>query len=103
MPNERILIDGAVEGLSRNGTWQGLHVYTSLQGVAVHINAFNFPVWGMLEKLADVPRGVPAIVKPASATSYLTELAVRMMIEANVLPKARCNSLWDLPAICSIT
>lgn len=88
LPNERILIDGAVEGLSRNGTWQGLHVYTSLQGVAVHINAFNFPVWGMLEKLAPTfLAGVPAIVKPASATSYLTELAVRIMIEANVLPK----------------
>ncbi len=88
LPNERILIDGAVEGLSRNGTFQGLHVFTSLQGVAVHINAFNFPVWGMLEKLAPTfLAGVPAIVKPASATSYLTEAAVRIMLEANVLPK----------------
>jgi len=87
LPNETILIDGAVEGLSRNGTWQGLHVYTSMQGVAVHINAFNFPVWGMLEKLAPtILAGVPAIVKPASATSYLTEAAVRVMLEANVLP-----------------
>jgi oxepin-CoA hydrolase/3-oxo-5,6-dehydrosuberyl-CoA semialdehyde dehydrogenase len=88
LPNERILIDGNVEALSRNGTFQGLHVYTSLQGVAVHINAFNFPVWGMLEKLAPTfLAGVPAIVKPASATSYLTEAAVRVMLEANVLPK----------------
>jgi oxepin-CoA hydrolase/3-oxo-5,6-dehydrosuberyl-CoA semialdehyde dehydrogenase len=87
LPNETILIDGAVEGLSRGGTWQGLHVYTSLQGVAAHINAFNFPVWGMLEKLAPTwLAGVPAIVKPASATSYLTEAAVRIMLEANVLP-----------------
>lgn len=88
LPNERILIDGNVEALSRNGTFQGLHVYTSLQGVAVHINAFNFPVWGMLEKLAPTfLAGVPAIVKPASATAYLTEAAVRIMLDANVLPK----------------
>ena len=88
LPNERILVDGNIEALSRNGTFQGLHVFTSLQGVAVHINAFNFPVWGMLEKLAPTfLAGVPAIVKPASATSYLTEAAVRAMLEANVLPK----------------
>ena len=88
LPNERILIDGNIEALSRNGTFQGLHVYTSMQGVAVHINAFNFPVWGMLEKLAPTfLAGMPAIVKPASATSYLTEAAVRIMLEANVLPK----------------
>jgi oxepin-CoA hydrolase/3-oxo-5,6-dehydrosuberyl-CoA semialdehyde dehydrogenase len=88
LPNERILIDGNVEALSRGGTFQGLHVFTSLQGAAIHINAFNFPVWGMLEKLAPTfLAGVPAIVKPASATAYLTEAAVRMMLEANVLPK----------------
>ena len=88
LPNERILIDGNVEALSRYGTFQGLHVYTSLQGVAVHINAFNFPVWGVLEKLAPTfLAGVPAIVKPASATAYLTEAAVRIMLDANVLPK----------------
>jgi len=87
LPNQRLLIDGDVEALSRGGTFQGLHVYTSLQGAAVHINAFNFPVWGMLEKLAPtLLAGVPAIVKPASATAYLTEAAVRIMLEANVLP-----------------
>ncbi len=87
LPNEKILIDGAVEALSRGGAFQGLHVYTSLQGVALHINAFNFPVWGMLEKLAPtLLAGVPAIVKPASATAYLTEAAVRIMIDADVLP-----------------
>src|SRR5215470_9230733 len=87
LPDTRILIDGELEHLSRGGTFSGLHVYTSLQGVAVHINAFNFPVWGMLEKLAPtLLAGVPAIVKPASATSYLTEAAVRIMLEANVLP-----------------
>jgi oxepin-CoA hydrolase/3-oxo-5,6-dehydrosuberyl-CoA semialdehyde dehydrogenase len=88
LPNERLLIDGNVEALSRGGAFQGLHVYTSLQGVAVHINAFNFPVWGMLEKLAPTfLAGVPAIVKPATATCYLTEAAVRIMIDTNVLPE----------------
>jgi oxepin-CoA hydrolase/3-oxo-5,6-dehydrosuberyl-CoA semialdehyde dehydrogenase len=101
LPNETLLIDGAVEALSRGGTFQGLHVYTSLQGVAVHINAFNFPVWGMLEKLAPTfLAGVPAIVKPASATAYLTEAAVRIMIDANVLPAGAlqlvAGSLGDL-------
>lgn len=87
LPNERFLIDGDVEGLSKGGTFSGLHVYTPLQGVAVHINAFNFPVWGMLEKLAPtLLAGVPTIVKPASATSFLTEAAFRIMMEANVLP-----------------
>jgi oxepin-CoA hydrolase/3-oxo-5,6-dehydrosuberyl-CoA semialdehyde dehydrogenase len=87
LPNGRVLIDGAMEPLSRGGTFVGQHVYTPLQGVAVHINAFNFPVWGMLEKLGPtLLAGVPAIVKPASATGYLTEAAFRIMIGANVLP-----------------
>jgi oxepin-CoA hydrolase/3-oxo-5,6-dehydrosuberyl-CoA semialdehyde dehydrogenase len=87
LPNGRILIDGAMEPLSKGGSFVGQHVYTSLQGVAVHINAFNFPVWGMLEKLGPaLLAGVPAIVKPASATGYLAEHAVRIMVEANVLP-----------------
>jgi len=88
LPNGRVLIDGAMEPLSRGGTFVGQHVYTPLQGVAVHINAFNFPVWGMLEKLGPtLLAGVPAIVKPASATGYLTEACVRIMIEADVLPR----------------
>jgi oxepin-CoA hydrolase/3-oxo-5,6-dehydrosuberyl-CoA semialdehyde dehydrogenase len=88
LPNGRVLIDGAMEPLSRTGSFVGQHVYTPLQGVAVHINAFNFPVWGMLEKLGPtLLAGVPAIVKPASSTGYLTEACVRIMIEANVLPK----------------
>ncbi|HLL31340.1 MAG TPA: aldehyde dehydrogenase family protein, partial [Allosphingosinicella sp.] len=71
LPNGRILIDGAVEPLSKGGSFVGQHVFTPLQGVAVHINAFNFPVWGMLEKLGPtLLAGVPAIVKPASATGY---------------------------------
>ncbi|MEA3060867.1 MAG: oxepin-CoA hydrolase / 3-oxo-5,6-dehydrosuberyl-CoA semialdehyde dehydrogenase [Sphingomonadales bacterium] len=87
LPNSRVLIDGAMEPLSKGGTFVGQHVFTPLQGVAVHINAFNFPVWGMLEKLGPtLLAGVPAIVKPASATGYLAEAAFRIMIEANVLP-----------------
>ena len=88
LPNGRVLIDGAMEQLSRSGSFVGQHVFTPLQGVAVHINAFNFPVWGMLEKLGPtLLAGVPAIVKPASATGYLTEACVRIMIEADVLPR----------------
>lgn len=87
LPNGKVLIDGAMEPLSKGGTFVGQHVFTPLQGVAVHINAFNFPVWGMLEKLGPtLLAGVPAIVKPGSSTGYLTELAVRIMIEADVLP-----------------
>lgn len=87
LPNQRILPDGAMEPLSKGGSFVGQHVWTSLQGVAVHINAFNFPVWGMLEKLAPtLLAGVPAIVKPASATGYLAEAAFRIMIEADILP-----------------
>src|SRR3954469_24375253 len=68
LPNGRILIDGAMEQLSKTGSFVGQHVFTPLQGVAVHINAFNFPVWGMLEKLGPtLLAGVPAIVKPASS------------------------------------
>jgi len=87
LPNGRVLIDGPMEPLSKTGSFVGQHVFTPLQGVAVHINAFNFPVWGMLEKLGPtLLAGVPAIVKPASATGYLTEACVRIMIEAGVLP-----------------
>jgi oxepin-CoA hydrolase/3-oxo-5,6-dehydrosuberyl-CoA semialdehyde dehydrogenase len=87
LPDAHVLLDGQLEGLSKNGTFVGQHIYTSLQGAAVHINAFNFPVWGMLEKLAPtLLAGVPAIVKPASATAYLCEAAFRIMIEADVLP-----------------
>src|SRR4029079_18640101 len=87
LPDAHVLMDGAMEPLSKAGTFVGQHIYTSLQGAAVHITAFNCPVWGMLEKLAPtLLAGVPAIVKPASATSYLTEAAFRVMIESGVLP-----------------
>ena len=88
LPDDTILLDGPVEGLSKRGTFVGQHVYTSLQGVAVHINAFNFPCWGMLEKLGPTfLAGVPAIVKPASSTAYVTQACVRIMLETGLLPE----------------
>ncbi|WP_050927981.1 phenylacetic acid degradation bifunctional protein PaaZ [Aestuariivita boseongensis] len=87
MPDGHVYVDGDVEGLSRGGTFLGQHIAVPLQGVAVHINAFNFPVWGMLEKLAPtLLAGVPAIVKPATQTSYLTEACFRMIIDSGLLP-----------------
>src|SRR6201996_3374362 len=80
LPNETFLVDGAVENLSKRGTFVGQHIYTSLQGAAVHINAFNFPVWGMLEKLGPtLLAGVPAIVKPATATVKVAEAAFKIL------------------------
>ena len=88
MPNSNVIVDGKTEGLSRDGSFIGTHVYTRIPGVAVQINAFNFPVWGMLEKFApSFIAGVPTIVKPATATSYVTEAAVRMMLESGILPE----------------
>jgi oxepin-CoA hydrolase / 3-oxo-5,6-dehydrosuberyl-CoA semialdehyde dehydrogenase len=87
LPDAHVLLDGAVEPLSKWGSFIGQHIYTPLQGAAVHINAFNFPVWGMLEKLAPtLLAGMPAIVKPASATAYLCEAAFRVMIDSGLLP-----------------
>ena len=87
LPDDVILMDGALEPIGKGGTFIGQHVYTSLHGVTVQINAFNFPVWGMLEKLGpSLLAGVPVIVKPASQTAYVTEAAVRIMIDAGVLP-----------------
>ncbi|WPZ21712.1 phenylacetic acid degradation bifunctional protein PaaZ [Sulfitobacter faviae] len=88
MPDAHVYLDGAPEQLGREGQFMGRHICTPLQGVAVHINAFNFPVWGMLEKLAPtLLAGVPAIVKPATATCYVTELCVRLMLDSGLLPK----------------
>jgi oxepin-CoA hydrolase/3-oxo-5,6-dehydrosuberyl-CoA semialdehyde dehydrogenase len=88
LPNTRVLVDGDAESLSRDNSFYGQHILTPLEGVAVHINAFNFPCWGMLEKLAPtLLAGMPAIVKPASQTAYLTELMVRRIIDTGILPK----------------
>ena len=88
MPDGHVYLDGPPEQLGRDGTFLGRHICTPLQGVAVHINAFNFPVWGMLEKLAPtLLAGVPAIVKPATATCYVTEACVRLMLQSGLLPE----------------
>ena len=86
-PNETFYLDGEVEPLSKGGSFVGRHICVPLEGVAVHINAFNFPCWGMLEKLGPTwLAGMPAIVKPATATSYLTEAMVREIIASDILP-----------------
>lgn len=88
LPNTRVLTDGDVELLSKDNSFSAQHIYTPLQGVAVHINAFNFPIWGMLEKISPtLLAGVPCIVKPASQTAYLTELMVRRIMETGILPE----------------
>ena len=87
MPDAHVLLDGDIEQLSRDGSFLGQHIYTPLRGAAVHINAFNFPVWGMLEKVApSILAGVPSIVKPATVSCYVTELAVRLIDESGLLP-----------------
>lgn len=101
MPDHTVYIDGAYEPLSKDGSFIGQHICTPMQGVAVHINAFNFPCWGMLEKLAPtLLAGMPAIVKPASDTAYLTELMFREMIASGVLPEGSvqliCGSTGNL-------
>jgi oxepin-CoA hydrolase / 3-oxo-5,6-dehydrosuberyl-CoA semialdehyde dehydrogenase len=101
LPNTRVLTEGEVESLGRDGSFAGQHILTPLHGVAVHINAYNFPCWGMLEKLAPtLIAGMPAIVKPASQTAYLTELMVRRIIESGLLPDGAlqliCGSVGDL-------
>ncbi|OZD84376.1 phenylacetic acid degradation bifunctional protein PaaZ [Rhodococcus sp. 05-2256-B2] len=94
LPNETVYLDGAIEQLGKKGTFLGQHIYTSRRGVAVQINAYNFPVWGFLEKLAPAfIAGVPSIVKPASQTAYLTELVFRRIIESGLLPEGSVQLL----------
>ncbi|MGP4025954.1 phenylacetic acid degradation bifunctional protein PaaZ [Actinomadura sp. 3N407] len=98
LPNDTIVLDGGLERLGKGGTFAGQHVYASRPGVAVQINAFNFPVWGMLEKLAPAfLAGLPSIVKPASQTAYLTELAVRQIIGSGILPEGALQLLAGSP------
>ena len=87
LPNSTFMLDGAVEPLAKGGTFAGQHILTSLQGAAVHINAFNFPCWGMLEKLAPaILAGVPVVTKPATVTSYVAHALARMIVESKILP-----------------
>ncbi|WP_420340585.1 phenylacetic acid degradation bifunctional protein PaaZ [Roseibium sp.] len=88
LPNTKVLTEGPVEVLSRDRSFVAQHILSPFIGVAVHINAYNFPVWGMLEKIApSLIAGMPCIVKPASQTAYLTELVVRRMLETGHLPE----------------
>jgi oxepin-CoA hydrolase/3-oxo-5,6-dehydrosuberyl-CoA semialdehyde dehydrogenase len=102
-PDETFYVDGPMEAISKGGTFVARHLCVPIEGVAVHINAFNFPVWGMLEKLAPtLLAGVPAIVKPATVTSYLTEAVFRAMLDSRILPEGAiqlvCGSAGDLIA-----
>ena len=93
-PNETFLTEGPALPLSKNGTFVGRHLLTPKEGVAVHINAFNFPCWGMLEKLAPTfLAGVPAVIKPAPQTAYLAEAMFREMLRANLLPEGAVQLL----------
>ncbi len=87
-PDETFCLEGDVAKLSKNGTFIGHHICVPKEGVAIHINAFNFPVWGMLEKIAvNLFAGVPAIVKPATVTSFLTEAVVKEIADSKILPE----------------
>lgn len=87
-PDEPFYVEGTPAILSKNGTFIGHHIMVPKPGVAIHINAFNFPVWGMLEKIAvNLMAGVPAIVKPATLTSFLTEVVVQDIIASGILPE----------------
>jgi oxepin-CoA hydrolase/3-oxo-5,6-dehydrosuberyl-CoA semialdehyde dehydrogenase len=101
LPDDTVLLDGAREPIGKGGTFAGQHLYTSPEGVAVHVNAFNFPVWGMLEKLAPtLLAGVPAIVKPATQTAYLAARVFRDVIDSGLLPPGSvqliCGGVGDL-------
>ena len=100
-PDETFYVDGPMEAISKGGTFVARHICVPIEGAAVHINAFNFPVWGMLEKIAPaLLAGVPAIVKPATVTSFLTEAVFRAMIESKIFPEGAiqliCGSAGDL-------
>jgi oxepin-CoA hydrolase/3-oxo-5,6-dehydrosuberyl-CoA semialdehyde dehydrogenase len=87
LPNDRVLVEGPPEPLGKGGQFLGQHLLTPLLGVAVQVNAFNFPVWGPLEKLAPaLIAGVPTLIKPASQTGYLTARMVELIIESGLLP-----------------
>lgn len=101
MPDGQVYVDGGLEPLSRGGTFMGQHIAVPLQGAAIHINAYNFPIWGALEKFGPAfIAGVPTIIKPASDGSYLTEAVVRMMASSEILPDGAlqliCGSTGDL-------
>lgn len=101
LPDDVLCVDGESHNLSRENSFMGTHILVPKEGVAIHINAFNFPVWGMLEKIAvNLLAGMPAIVKPATVTSYLTEAVVKEIINSGILPEGAlqliCGSAGDI-------
>ncbi|MDT4913435.1 MAG: oxepin-CoA hydrolase / 3-oxo-5,6-dehydrosuberyl-CoA semialdehyde dehydrogenase [Pseudonocardiales bacterium] len=101
LPADTIIVEGTVEQLGRGGQFVGQHILTPLQGVAVQVNAFNFPVWGPLEKFAPAfLAGVPSVVKPATATAFLTARLVELVVESGLLPEGAlqfvCGGVGDL-------
>ena len=101
LPNDTVYTDGALEPLGKSGQFAGQHIMTSLRGVAVQVNAFNFPVWGPLEKLAPAfLAGAPSLIKPATQTAYLTERLVELIADSGLLPAGAvqlvCGSVGDL-------
>src|SRR5690606_10855042 len=87
-PDLPYYVDGSAAPLSKNGTFIGHHIMVPKEGVAIHVNAFNFPVWGMLEKIAvNFMAGVPAVVKPSSVTGFLTQVVVEDIIASGILPE----------------
>jgi oxepin-CoA hydrolase/3-oxo-5,6-dehydrosuberyl-CoA semialdehyde dehydrogenase len=101
LPDAKYVVEGDVESLSKGGSFVGQHILSPLHGVAIHINAFNFPCWGLLEKFAPAfLAGVPVICKPATATAYVTEALVRVMHDSAILPTGSlqliCGATGDL-------
>lgn len=101
LPNDTVMVEGEMEHLSKNGSFVGRHILTSKPGVAVHINAYNFPCWGMLEKMApSLAAGVPVVIKPATVSAYLTAAMVRMIVDSAIFPEGSvqliCGSAGDL-------
>ena len=96
-PDLPYYVDGVAAPLSKNGTFIGHHIMVPKEGVAVHINAFNFPIWGMLEKIAvNLMAGVPAVVKPSEYTCFLTEVMVRDIIDSKILPEGAVQLICGL-------
>ena len=101
LPNEKFVLDGGTESLSKNGTFVGRHICVPLEGVAVHINAFNFPCWAMLEKFAPTfIAGMASVVKPATSTCYVARRMLELIIESKILPEGSlqliCGGAGDL-------
>ncbi len=100
-PDAPYCLDGEAHNLSKSGSFMGHHLLIPKEGVAIHINAYNFPVWGMLEKIAvNLLAGVPAVVKPAQLTAFLTEAVVREIIASGILPEGAlqliCGGAGDM-------